>query len=312
MRQRLHSRKDRDFIAAMPTSSHTTSWDDFRLVKAIAETRSLNGAAEMLALNHSTVFRRLGALEEALGARLFERSRNGYSTTSAGEDMVALAQRMGEEIDAFERKAAGRDEKPSGDLRVTTNDTFLVHLLTPIFASFADAYPEIRLDIVIGNQALNLSRRDADIAVRATAEPPETLVGRRISDIAWARYAPDRPGFDPGAADAKWVGFGDNLAGLWVARVLEEEVGQARIRYRVNTPLGLAEAVAAGIGMGMLPCFIGDQTPGIVRFGPVEKNSGASLWLLTHPDLRHAARVRAFMDHAGAELMKRRRALAGE
>lgn len=297
----------------MPNAhSHTTSWDDFRLVKAIAEARSLTGAAEKLALNHSTIFRRLGALEEVLGARLFERSRNGYAPTAAGEEMVSLAQRIGDDIDAFERKAAGRDEKPAGDLRVTTNDTMLVHLLTPIFASFARAFPDIRLDIIIGNQPLNLSRRDADIAVRATNEPPETLVGRRISDIVWARYAPENPDFDIDAENSRWVGFGDNLAGLWVARLLEEEVGAARIRYRVNTPLGLAEAVAAGIGLGMLPCFIGDRTQGIVRIGEPIKGTGGALWLLTHPDLRHSARVRAFMDHAGAELMKRRKGLAGE
>ena len=289
----------------------STSWDDFRLVKAIAETRSLTGAAEALALNHSTVFRRLGALEGALGAKLFERSRNGYAATPAGEDMVALARRMGEDIDAFERKAAGRDDKPAGDLRVATNDTMLQHLLTPIFASFCAAHPDIRLDVIVGNQALNLSRRDADVAVRATAEPPETLVGRRIADIVWGRYAPALPGFDARDPACRWVGFADNLSGLWVARVLQEEIGAVRIRYRVNTLLGMAEAVAAGIGCAMLPCFIGDRFPGIVRTGLVP-GAGAALWLLTHPDLRHSARVRAFMDHAGTELMKRRKAMLGE
>ena len=291
---------------------HSTSWDDFRLVKAIAETRSLTGAADKLAFNHSTVFRRLGALEEALGAKLFERSRNGYNTTSAGEDMVALAQRMGEEIDAFERKAAGRDDKPAGELRVTTNDTMLVHLLTPVFAGFVKAYPDIKLDIIVANQPLNLSRRDADVAVRATREPPETLVGRRISEIVWSRYAPDTAGFDTADPKARWVGYGESLANLAVARLMEEEVGAGRIPYRVNTLLSMAQAIAAGIGMGILPCFIGDTFPGLARTGALITNSGASLWLLTHPDLRHSARVRAFMDHAGAELMKKKRVILGE
>ena len=295
----------------MPPNPQTTSWDDFRLVKAIADTRSLTGAADALALNHSTVFRRLGHLEEALGTRLFERSRTGYVATVAGEDMVALATRMREDIDAFERKALGRNEKPAGDLRVATNDVMLVHLLTPVFAGFASAYPAIRLDIMIGNQALNLSRRDADIAIRATSEPPETLVGRRIGEIAWARYAP-LAGFDADDPMARWVGFGEHVTGLALARRMEAEVGAASIGCRINTLLGVGEAIAAGMGMGVLPCFIGDHMPGLRRIGAAISEHGGALWLLTHPDLRHAARVRAFMDHAGAELMKRRKMLAGD
>ena len=295
----------------MPPNPHSTSWDDFRLVKAIAETRSLTGAAEALGLNHSTVFRRLGHLEAALGVRLFERSRTGYVATAAGEDMVQLAARMGEEIDAFERKALGRNEKPAGDVRVATNDVMLVHLLTPVLAGFARAFPAIRLDMMVGNQALNLSRRDADIAIRATVEPPETLVGRRIGEIAWARYAPATD-FDADNPAARCVGFGDGVAGLGPARRMEQEVGADRICYRVNTLLGIAEAIAAGMGLGVLPCFIGDSQPGLRRISPPAADHGGALWLLTHPDLRHAARVRAFMDYVGGELMKRRKALMGE
>src|SRR6201986_5113845 len=105
----------------------STNWDDYRYVRAVAETRSLVGAAELLGVNHSTVFRRINALEEGLGARLFERGRAGYALTAAGEEMVPLASRMGEEITSFERRIAGRDIKPSGELRVTTNDTLMAH-----------------------------------------------------------------------------------------------------------------------------------------------------------------------------------------
>ena len=296
----------------MPQASHSTSWDDFRLVRVIAEMRSLTGAAEKLMLNHSTIFRRLGQLEETLGTRLFERSRNGYIATSAGEEMVALASHMGQAIDAFERKAAGRDEKPSGELRIATTDTMLVYLLTPILATFAKAYPDIRLEMIIGSQPLNLSRRDADIAVRAAAEPSETLVGRRIADLAWARYCPDRDDFDCDDPNARWVGLSESMSNLAAARMIENEVGASRIYYRVNAVFGLAEAVAAGIGLGFMPCFIGDQAKGIKRIGEPVRAFASGLWLLTHPDLRHAARVRAFMDHAGTELMKQRKLLTGE
>src|SRR6185436_13225641 len=106
------------------------SWDDFRYVKAIADARSLSGAAQSLAVNHSTVFRRLGQIEEQLGSRLFERGRAGYALTPCGEEMVRLAERLGEDINSFERRVTGQDLRPSGELRVTTNDMVLLHLLT--------------------------------------------------------------------------------------------------------------------------------------------------------------------------------------
>ena len=117
------------------------AWDDFRLVKTIAETRGLAGAAERLGVNHSTVFRRLGQLEESLGVKLFERHRTGYALTAAGEEMAALAERMEEDVATFARKLAGQAVSPAGELRVTTNDTLLVHLLTPIFARFTERLP---------------------------------------------------------------------------------------------------------------------------------------------------------------------------
>ena len=123
---------------------------------------------------------------------LFERHRTGYALTAAGEEMVALAERMDEDVTAFARKLAGRQLSPAGELRVTTSDTLLVHLLTPLFARFRGQCPDVRLDIVLGNQALNLSKRDADVAIRATDSPPETLVGRRVGGIALGALRPGR------------------------------------------------------------------------------------------------------------------------
>ncbi len=230
--------------------------------------------------------------------------------------MVRLADRMSEEIAAVERRITGQDLRPSGELRITTNDTLLVHLMTPILASFRRAYPEIQLDVVISNQSLNLTKRDADVALRASDRPGDTLVGRRLATIAWGIYGrADALGsapFDPaGMRQHEWVGFSDVLSGIRPAKWLREQAGEERIGYRVNTVLGLAEAAAAGMGLAVLPCFIGSITPGLSRlFGPVpELESG--LWMLTHPDLRTTARVRAFMDHAGQEVSRRRGQIEG-
>ncbi|MBV8838389.1 MAG: LysR family transcriptional regulator [Alphaproteobacteria bacterium] len=292
------------------------SWDDFRYVKAIADTRSLGGAANELGVNHSTVFRRLAQIETQLGSRLFERSRSAYALTPCGEEMVRLAERMGEDIVVFERHVTGHDLRPSGELRVTTNDTVLVHMMTQVFADFRKAYPEIVLDVVVSNAALNLSKRDADVAVRATDRPPEALIGRRAASIAWAVFgasdkAPDSFEVESDARAAEWVGFAENLANLKAAKWLKERAGSGRIVYRINTVLGLAEAAAAGIGLALLPCFIGAATPGLRRLSAPIPELANGIWLLTHADLRQTARVRAFMDFAAGEIGKHRKTIEG-
>lgn len=293
------------------------AWDDLRLVKAIADGKGLSGAADRLGINHSTAFRRLGQLERALGHTLFERHRTGYAPTTAGEAMVALAQRVDDDIASFARKLAGRELTPAGELRLTTSDTLLVHLLMPMLARFREHCPDVRLDIVIGNQALNLSQRDADVAIRATDAPPDLLVGRRVARIAWALYGAAQRFPQPGPPEPSallaglWVTLGDNLGPLQAARYVREHIPAERIACKVSTVLGLAEAIEAGIGIGHLPCFIADARPALVRLAAPEPEFAADLWLLTHPDLRHSPRVRVFLDFMADEIARRRPMIEG-
>lgn len=294
----------------MTPAAKALAWDDFRLIKAIAEERALPAAAHKLGINHSTVFRRLGQIEDAVGVKLFERHRSGYVATPAGEEMVLLAGRVDEDITAFTRKLAGQEIKPAGELRVATNDTLLVDLLTPLFAKFLAQCPDIRLDILVGNRAANLSKRDADVAIRATDNPPETLVGRKPARIAWAVYgkAADFPA--PRAWegdelwDRPWVSLGETFAMMSAVRTIARQVTPERIVYKLDTVLGLAEAVEAGIGIGFVPCFIADVRPGLTRLSAPDPKLAADLWLLTHPDMRHTPRVRLFLDFMAAEISR--------
>jgi DNA-binding transcriptional LysR family regulator len=302
----------------MPESLKRLDWDDFRVVKAVADAGALPAAAAQIGVNHSTVFRRLHQIEEAFGVTLFERHRSGYALTPAGEEMVKLARNLDDNITAFTRRLAGREIQPAGELRIATNDSLLVHVLTPLFARFRQVCPDIRLDLVVGNEALNLSKRDADVAIRASDQPPDILIGRRIASIAWALYGlagdfptPDVPYREADLYQRKWVALGDNLAGLKAVKFVHEHVAETNIGYRVNTVLGLAEAVEAGLGIGHLPCFIGDVRPSLIRLAPPEPAFATDLWFLTHPDLRHSPRIRAFMDFATAELAKEKRLLEG-
>jgi DNA-binding transcriptional LysR family regulator len=230
--------------------------------------------------------------------------------------MVELAERMGEDIISFERRVTGQDLRPSGELRVTTSDVLLLHLLNDVLIGFRRVYPEIMLDIVVSNQRLNLTKRDADVAVRATYHNPDPLAGIRIARIAWAVFgaaALAAEPFDP-ARDSRrhdWIAFADAASIARAAKWLKEHADERRIVYKINTMIGLAEAAAGGAGLVLLPCYVGTAVPGLAQLSPPLPELEGELWLLTHPDLRNTARVRAFLDFCSDEIARRRDAIEG-
>ena len=274
------------------------AWDDLRIFLAIARAGSLAGAARELGVNHSTVFRRLNTFEEDLGVRLFERLASGYALTVAGEEMRASSERVEHEIERLDRRVTGRDLSLSGTLNVTTTDTVAECLLMPHLAKFHAAYPGIQVTLILDNQHINLSKRQADIAVRPTRQPPDTLVGRRIADLAFAPYA--AKGYrkkNPGdLSDLDWLATDDTLAHLASSKWLKAELPEARIALAANSLLGVLLAARAGMGTALLPCFMGDPDKALVRVAEPVPAAASALWVLTHEDLRHTARVRAFMD----------------
>ncbi len=292
------------------------AWDDLRLVHAVATARTLPAAAALLGLDHSTVFRRLRRVEARLGTPVFERGPGGYVPTAAGVEVAALAARMDEDVTAVLRRVAGQSPSPSGEVRIATSDVLLFGLVLPLLAGFRRACPDVRLDLVTGNAALNLSRRDADVAVRATAAPPEGLVGRRVGRIAWAPYAaaPHAPlSGEAGLLDAAvpWVGFGDALSGLAAAAFLRAHVSAHRVASRFDTVGGLLAGVEAGLGWGLLPCFAADRNPALARLLPPLAAVGTELWLLTHDDLRTVPRIRVLLDFVAERLGPMRPLLEG-
>lgn len=295
-------------------------WNDLRLVLAIVRAGSLTSAAKALGVNHSTTFRRLGALEERLGVRLFERLPAGlYAPTSAGERMAATAERVETETAALDRDLLGADLRLSGRLRVTCSETLAYALLTPCVADFRAAQPGIVLDLVIDNRVLSLSRREADVALRVARPKEPDLHGRKLADLAWALYAtPDllkRVG--PVAADrledVPLIGWEEAVTGVNSADWLAREAPERAIVYRTNSVVNQMVAARSGIGVALLPCFLGDTQPALVRaVAEPLAEIGRELWIVTHADLRRTARVRAFMDSAAAFLTARRDLLAGQ
>jgi DNA-binding transcriptional LysR family regulator len=285
-------------------------WNDLRFVLAVGRAGSLSGAARTLGVNHSTVFRRINLIEQQLGVRLFERFRDGYTATAAGEEIYQLAASMDEQINTLERRLSGRDIHPGGTLRITTTDT-LVELLTPMFAGFRILYPDIELELVVSNQFFSLTRREADVAIRPTREPPEALVGRRLCDIATAIYAAGsylETSTAVDLADHPWIGPDDSLPQLRFGDWRQKNFPNARVVYRANTLLAMSEAVKNGLGIALLPCFIGDSSDELCRLQPPVAELASSLWLLTHPDLRRVARIKVFFD-VMAEAIKQQKSL---
>jgi DNA-binding transcriptional LysR family regulator len=289
-------------------------WNDLRLVLAVAEEGTLSGAARRLRVTHSTVFRRLGAIEEDLGVRLFERFRDGYSATPAGETTAALAARFADDFVALERRLSGQDLRPSGTVRIATTDTICKMLMRHVPA-LRTTHPEIRLEITISNAMANLTRREADVAIRPVPEAPETLVGRRIANIAHAIYG-SRDGFASHAgrdlSNHEWVGLDDTLAMTVIGKWMQAHVSNARTVLRVDSLPALRDAARAGLGIVLMPCYLGDDDDRLRRILPAAApEAHSALWLLTHGDLRRTARIRAVMDFLATALGSERALLEG-
>lgn len=289
-------------------------WDDLRIFHAVAEHGSLNAAAKVLHVNHTTVLRRIGAFEDQLGVRLFERLPSGYVLTPAGEELLAAASGMADTVAAVERKVKGQDLRLEGELRVTTTDSLGMSILPAILKDFHRAYPGITVELATTNVFVNLTRRAADIAIRPTNDPPDTLVGRKVATIRYAVYATKRmaAGFNlKQPATHPWVmldqGLADTTAGKW----LRSTCPNLAPVLRADSFVSLREAARAGIGVALLPCYLGDTNHDLARAWAPIPGLTTDLWLLTHEDLRRTARIKAFMDHVGSALIALRSLISG-
>ncbi|MDH3282736.1 MAG: LysR family transcriptional regulator [Gammaproteobacteria bacterium] len=294
-------------------------WNDLRYFTTVGRTGSLARAARELRVNHSTVFRRINTLENDLGVKLFERTPGGYVLTGTGEEMLTAAARVEEEITALDRRISGRDYRLSGVIRVTTTDTIGFRFVQPHLFQFYQQYPGIRVELVISNDLFSLTKREADIAIRPTQKPPEELVGRRLSDLAWGVYGSidyfktkRKPRTPADLAEHLLVGGDDSIAALPAMRWLKSHVSDDNIVYRSNSIMIQAAAVKAGFGLAVLPCFFADIETGLIRVLPLTADLMSELWLLTHRDLRHTARIRAFMEFIAQAVQGDRPLLEGK
>jgi len=281
-------------------------WEDYRVVLGVSRAGSALKAAKSLGVTHSTILRRLDGLERRLGARLFERSRSGMAATTAGETLRRAAEHM-EEID-FEatRQVLGRDLGLTGVIRVTTTDTLAARAVPELVAEFRQAHPGIGFELTTGAAMVNLTRREADIAIRATLHPPDAALGRRVGAIATALYA--APAIASGIKGSPpfesiaWILPDDSLVDLPATRWARDAIPDERVALRCDSVTSMIAATRAGIGVAALPCFLAEPDSEIRRVSEPLPALASELWVLTHRDLRRTARIRAFMDFAARSL----------
>lgn len=275
-------------------------WSDLQFFLAVCEQGSVGGAAKALGVNHSTVLRRLGSLERSLAVRLFDRLPGGYALTPHGQALAADVGQLAERVDAAERRITGANLQLSGTLRLTAPDALLQSLLISPLAAFRRQHPQLGIELVVNNNFLSLSKREADVAVRGSNRPPEHLVGRRVGVVQTALYASREylDSLDPDAGERgyQWVGHIDALAQLDSARWIRQHVPMENVGLRVDNLVSMADAVAAGAGVGWVLCPLASQRAGLVQLQEPRKEFDTQVWVLTHPDLKRVARVKALTD----------------
>lgn len=271
-------------------------WDDLRHFLALARQRSVRGAASELGVSHSTVARRVEALEARLGTRLFDRHRDGVVLTEAGERMLVAAERVEDEVCALTRDAAGHDRQLAGPLHLTCGDEYVAAQLLADPRPWCGQHPEVELSVTVDGRPFNLAKGEADVAVRALpsdAQPPDAVIARPLAPIHVANYVArahaDR--LDPTDPATRWLAFDDRR---FVERLVRAgSYPDLPLWGSFSTLRLMVHAVRAGLGVSLLPSYVGDADPELVRLPRADLRLAGRLWLLYHPDLRDNARVRA-------------------
>lgn len=273
-------------------------WNDVQIFLALIRAGSVRGAGKKLGISHATVARRIEAFEKRLGVSLFNRLNTGYELTKAGEDLIGAAENVESELHSIQRKLVGQDKKLAGTIRVTTTEMVASYFLIPEMASFMTMYPHTKIEMLDTYITLDLSRREADIAIRIAKKPPENLIARNLSEISVAEYA-----------SKSYLENYDLDNPHSASRIGHVNIDSGPMEYHNNshyknlTTRGYfstfrlrMEAVKNNIGIAMLPCFMADRDESLVRISKKSLAEGYHIWLLRHPDTRATSRLRVFSE----------------
>lgn len=289
--------------ASMQSAGGPIGTGELAVLLALVRGGNLAAAGLLAGVDGSTVFRTVQRSEKALGQRLFERSRDGYRATELGLQLAQHAERIEAELEAARAVARVEAGAVSGLVRISTTDTIQSGLLLPALAGLVAANPLLRLEITARNELVNLSQREADIALRATVKPPPHLVGRELGPIRSAVYGlKGRGRAKVDLASARWIVVDDALPEHPSVRWRKKHLPKAEPALRVNSVQAVIDAAAAGLGVGIAPLFSAGQRRELVQLSDPLAECETQLWLLTHPESRHLRRIAVVAAHLASHL----------
>lgn len=291
-------------------------WDDIRFFLAAARARTLSGAARKLDVGHVTVGRRLAALEQALECKLFNRTPDGLFLTVEGEAILQQCSDMEAAAINVGRITAGRDSQVEGSVRIATTDA-LGRIIIPALARLREDHPKLQIHLEAGVRTLDISRREADVAVRFVRPTSPNLVCRKVAEVAFALYASPAylrargtPARGEGLAGHDLIAF-TAMPEATAPFFMGESLADARFAMRCNNVALQLTAAASGMGIAEVACFLGDEREDLVRLWPDGAPTIRPAWLIVHEDMRRSARARAIMSAIANELQTRRSELRG-
>jgi len=275
-----------------------SDWDNLRVFLALAEEGSLTAAARKLKVSHPTVARRLKALEDELGTRLFDRLPDRFVPTLAATHLLDEVRAMEQAAQALARRSAGLTDNHLGTVRISVDET-MAEFVSRHLMRLRENHRCIEFEIAVAHISANLSRREADLLIRGTVPDSASLVGRKLGRFAYAVYGTQAFAGAGGRAALKalpWVGFDENHVYMpgqqWQVDLLDGEAPEVR----TNNGVVLYHAIRDGHGVGVLPCFLGDPDPALRRLTPILDEAATDQWLLVHQDMRSLPRIRVVMD----------------
>ena len=285
------------------TTSTLARWDHLRVVGVIARSGTLTAAAAELGLDHTTVARQLSSLEQELGTPLFERSRLGLVATPFGEEVIAVCDGMESEVNGLLRRMDGVSASLTGSVRLTATFFLASSVIAPALGELLRLYPGLDIDLIAEDRALDMSRREADIALRLSRPKASGLVGRKVGTIAFDWYVSAQ--HPPMGDEPAWLVYQDAAGTSPLMRHMLASAKSGRISLRCNAMHALIEAVRAGAGCSLLPCLVGDHDPAFHRAEVSHKPLSMPLWITYHEDLRRSPRIKAVADFLATLIAKR-------
>jgi DNA-binding transcriptional LysR family regulator len=270
-------------------------WDDVRIFLALARAGSLTGAARSLRVEHTTVARRIGQLEQALGLHLFDRLPRGWVLTSEGEQLAGRAAQMEEQAHEFMREAADGVQL-SGTVRLSASPSVGQEFLLPRLCAIHQRWSSVTLELVVETRVAVLSRREADLALRIGRPQDPGLAARLLGTMAYGLYG--AAGYTTGRAEADWrfIAYDDSLAHTPEHQWLESFRAGRGYALRANTLALQRDAVRVGLGLAVLPHFMAARDALLERLPYDAGPPPREIWLVVHPDVRRSPRVRLIAD----------------